>query len=123
MASSCRVHRPVQLSTRGVMACVETQQTEPRVCQANLNRDWPRYSGDRPFFAVVAGLVPLPIVWIVADFALRAPRQARLGPTWSAHHYRNAERLRRSQSPRGVLRVAGSRAPRVGLDSKRKRRG
>jgi hypothetical protein len=80
------MHLAVAPATLAYRTCVEIQQSDDRDCQANLHRDWPKYSGDRLYFAVVAGLVPLPIVWTIAYFAVRAPRKARLGPTWSAHH-------------------------------------
>jgi hypothetical protein len=71
--SNAGMHLAVAPATSAYQTCVEAAQADIHYCQAKLHRDWPKYSGERIKYAVLAGLAPLPIIWI-ACYGFRTQR-------------------------------------------------
>ncbi len=59
------VHLAVAPAISAYQACVQGQGAHGRECQINLHRDWAEQSGRRLSYAIMIGLVPIPVAWVI----------------------------------------------------------
>jgi hypothetical protein len=83
------MHLAVAPATSAYRTCLENPTADASACQANLQRDWAAYSGDRLTYSASLGLAPISLGWLIGWLVLargRSTRAALPGSLASARH-------------------------------------